>query len=65
MQGKVEALNQERTDAKWWLGKEGEATLNGNRNRDVKRFWQHAEDSHQNVRGELREVRSLSDLAPC
>jgi hypothetical protein len=50
------AALQERTDAKWWLGKEGQATLNGTKNRDVETFWQQAAAAHVNVRGNLKQV---------
>ncbi len=61
-QDKAEAAAQEKTDARWWLGGAGgAATMNGARNRDITAFWQHAEESHADVRSNLNEVRHIVD----
>lgn len=51
---------QERKDAKWWLGGDGKATLNGARGRDVERFWAKASSNHEDVVGNLRDVSCLT-----
>ena len=61
VQNAAAAALQERKDAKWWLGKEGQATLNGTKNRDVETFWQQAAAAHVNVRGNLKQVSAWID----